>query len=166
MSEVPTITKIKVGRGVTREGRLWYYEMEATVPSPGDLEIVKANIEGTLTAWLSNVVAVAQPRPMSTQVEPLGEKGEAPTPKSEKTMEGVKGLFPNDLLEKLEFKETEEHIVIRPRRYLGSDSFAKIASIVRDAGGEYVNAGRGSHFRLPSARKAGERHESHQGAGV
>lgn len=64
-------------------------------------------------------------------------------------IEDARTLFPRDLEEMLEFEEKEEFIVIRPRRYLGSDNFAKIASIVRDAGGEYISAGKESHFRLP-----------------
>jgi hypothetical protein len=69
--------------------------------------------------------------------------------------EGLRGpgdirvLFPKDLEDMLIFEETEEYVVIKPRRYLGSENFAKIASIVRDAGGEYVSAGKDSHFRVP-----------------
>jgi hypothetical protein len=65
------------------------------------------------------------------------------------TIEDVRGQFPPDLEDMLEFEETEEYVKISPRRYLGTENFAKIASIVRDAGGEYVSAGRESHFRLP-----------------
>ena len=64
-------------------------------------------------------------------------------------LEDVRTLFPKDLEEILEFEEKEEFIVIRPRRYLGAENFAKIASIVRDAGGEYISAGKESHFRIP-----------------
>lgn len=67
-------------------------------------------------------------------------------------IEDAKTLFPRDLEEMLEFEEKEEFIVIRPRRYLGSENFAKIASIVRDAGGEYISAGKESHFRIPKER--------------
>jgi len=67
-------------------------------------------------------------------------------------IEDAKSLFPRDLEEMLEFEETEEFIVIRPRRYLGSENFAKIASVVRDAGGEYISAGKESHFRIPKER--------------
>jgi hypothetical protein len=63
-------------------------------------------------------------------------------------VEGVRALFPEDLERMLTFEETEDCIVIRPRRYLGSEIFAKVASIVRDEGGEYVSAGRESHFRV------------------
>ncbi len=49
----------------------------------------------------------------------------------------------------LMFEEMEEYIIIKPRQYLGSENFAKIASIVREEDGEYISAGRESHFRLP-----------------
>lgn len=73
-------------------------------------------------------------------------------PRRVEVIEDVKTLFPKDLEEMLEFEETEEFIVIRPRRYLGSENFAKIASVVRDAGGEYISAGKESHFRIPKER--------------
>jgi len=48
----------------------------------------------------------------------------------------------------LHFEEEAEYIIIKPRRFLGSENFAKIASIVRGAGGEYISAGKESHFRV------------------
>jgi hypothetical protein len=48
------------------------------------------------------------------------------------------------------FEETETYIIIKPRQYLGSENFARIASIIRGIGGEYVSAGRDSHFRIPN----------------
>ncbi len=75
----------------------------------------------------------------------------APSRRTE-AIEDVRVLFPKDLEELLEFEEREEYIVIRPRRYLGSENFAKIASTVRGAGGEYVSAGKESHFRIPKGR--------------
>ena len=64
-------------------------------------------------------------------------------------IEDVRLLFPKDLEDMLSFEETGEYIVIKPRRYLGSENFAKIASIIRDSGGEYISAGKESHFRVP-----------------
>jgi hypothetical protein len=58
-------------------------------------------------------------------------------------------MFPDDLESLLSFEEKEEYIVIKPRQFLGSDNFSKIASIVRGVGGEYVSAGKASHFRVP-----------------
>ncbi len=65
-----------------------------------------------------------------------------------RTVENVQALFPKDLEEMLTFEETGNYIVIKPRQYLGSENFAKIASIIREAGGEYISAGKESHFRV------------------
>jgi len=86
---------------------------------------------------------------VSTALKAMGGPAAAALPERMGTMEDVRGLFPPDLEDMLEFEETEEYVKIRPRRYLGTENFAKIASIVREAGGEYVSAGRESHFRLP-----------------
>ena len=61
----------------------------------------------------------------------------------------VKQAFSSELADVLLFGENEKFIIVKPRRFLGSDNFAKIASIVRDLGGEYVSAGRNSHFNVP-----------------
>jgi len=66
-----------------------------------------------------------------------------------RTIEDVRVLFTSDLEEMLTFEESGNYIVIRPRRFLGSDNFAKIASIVRSVGGEYISAGKQSHFKVP-----------------
>ncbi len=66
-----------------------------------------------------------------------------------RTIDDVQRVFPQDLAGMLYFEENEEYVLIRPRQYLGSDNFAKIASIVRDQlGGEYISAGKESHFRV------------------
>lgn len=66
-----------------------------------------------------------------------------------RTIEDVRTLFPEELENMLTFEDVGEYIVIKPRQYLGSENFAKIASIVRGEGGEYISAGKESHFRLP-----------------
>ena len=72
-----------------------------------------------------------------------------PSEVKKRSTDDMRTLFPKDLEDMLLFEEKEEYIVIRPRQYLGSDNFAKIASIVRDQGGEYISAGKESHFRVP-----------------
>jgi len=73
------------------------------------------------------------------------------------SVESVRAWFPKDLEELLIFEEITvpdlgDFIAIRPRHYLPSEKFAKIASIVRDNGGEYLSLGKASHFR---AKKEG-----------
>lgn len=63
-------------------------------------------------------------------------------------IEKTKILFPQDLEDMLNFEESNSYIIIKPRQFLGTENFAKIASIVREAGGEYISAGKQSHFRI------------------
>ncbi len=66
------------------------------------------------------------------------------------TAEDVQRVFPEDLAGMLYFEVTEEYVLVKPRQYLGSDNFRRIAAIVRNQlNGEYVSAGRDSHFRIP-----------------
>lgn len=67
-------------------------------------------------------------------------------------VEKVEDLFSDDLRAKLTFEAQPDAFIIRPRRYLGSEVFSKVASIVKERGGEYVSRGKESHFRIP--RKA------------
>jgi hypothetical protein len=66
-----------------------------------------------------------------------------------KTIEDVRIAFPEDLERLLSFEEKLDYIMVKPRQFLGSENFAKIASAVRGMGGEYISAGKESHFRVP-----------------
>jgi hypothetical protein len=84
--------------------------------------------------------------------EASGAPPAAPVAVSEekkRAIEDIKVLFPESLGGMLIFEEVKDFIVIKPRQFLGSENFAKIAAIVRDAGGEYISAGKESHFRIP-----------------
>jgi hypothetical protein len=91
----------------------------------------------------------------SLAVSRLAPSTSAPTPttpvayENMQTVEDIKMMFPEDLEDLLGFEEKEDYIVVKPRQFLGSDNFAKIASIVRGVGGEYISAGKASHFRVP-----------------
>ncbi len=81
----------------------------------------------------------------------------APTPPpseaKRRSTDDVRTVFPKDLEDMLLFEEKEEYIIIKPRQYLGSENFAKIAAVVREQGGEYISAGKKSHFRVPREMK-------------
>jgi hypothetical protein len=124
------IEKLRIGKGRSQEsadGKSWeriYFEVEVGIEDMAELETVKANALGLLDGWLS------QPgKPAKPTVTP--------------------NIFPKDLAELLTFEYTHECTIIRPRQYLGHENFRKIVAIVRDHGGEYVSAGKNSHFRLP-----------------
>ena len=72
------------------------------------------------------------------------------TPEKAITIENIQDMFPPDLANLLYFEDAGEHIIVKPRQYLGSDNFRRVASIIRDRlSGEYISAGKDSHFRVP-----------------
>jgi hypothetical protein len=66
-----------------------------------------------------------------------------------KSIDDIRMVFPEDLESLLSFEEKSDYIMVKPRQFLGSENFAKIASTVRGMGGEYISAGKDSHFRVP-----------------
>jgi len=60
--------------------------------------------------------------------------------------------FPEHLREALLFEEKEDSVIIKAKRYLRSDLFAKVATIVKDLDGEWVMAGANSHFKIPKTK--------------
>ena len=66
-----------------------------------------------------------------------------------KSVDDVRLAFPEKVEALLSFQEKGDYIMVKPRRFLGSENFAKIASAVRGMGGEYISAGKDSHFRVP-----------------
>ena len=70
----------------------------------------------------------------------------------QKSVEDVRMSFPQELESLLNIEERNEYIIIKPRQFLGSENFAKIASAVRGMGGEYISAGKDSHFRVPKKK--------------
>ena len=76
-----------------------------------------------------------------------------PTPQvGGKSLEDIRMSFPEDLDSLLYFEEKPDYIMIKPKQFLGSENFAKIASAVRGMGGEYISAGKDSHFRVPKKK--------------
>jgi len=96
-------------------------------------------------------IAVSQlPQPLTVPPTPTPVLPKAP--ERMQAVEDIKMMFPEDLESLLSFEEKEDYIMIKPRQFLGSENFAKIASVVRGIGGDYVSAGKASHFRVPKKR--------------
>jgi hypothetical protein len=105
-----------------------------------DLRTVSASIKSMA------VSQITQPAPQA----PAAVSYEAPEKK--KSIEDVRMALPEDLEHLLSFEEKGDYIIVKPRQFLGSENFAKIASAVRGIGGEYISAGRDSHFRVPKKK--------------
>jgi hypothetical protein len=96
-------------------------------------------------------IAVSQlPQPVT--IPPTPAPVLPKVPERVQAIEDIKMMFPEDLENLLSFEEKEDYIMIKPRQFLGSENFAKIASAVRGIGGEYISAGKASHFRVPRKR--------------
>lgn len=107
-----------------------------------DLRMVSTSLKSLAVSKLTQPAQPSAPAPMQ----------EAPKIERALEMGDVKMMFPEDLEGLLNFEEKEEYIVIKPRQFLGSENFAKIAQIVRGAGGDYISAGKESHFRVPKKK--------------
>jgi hypothetical protein len=70
----------------------------------------------------------------------------------ERSIDDIRMSFPEELEARLGFDEKGEFVEIKPKMFLGSENFAKIASAVRGMGGEYISAGKDSHFRVPKKK--------------
>lgn len=108
------------------------------------LLVVLREISEDLADISKHLKATGAPTPAAATAAPA-----TPTPTVRmRSISDVRAIFPKELENMLTFEETGKYIVIKPRQYLGSENFAKIASLVRSAGGEYISAGKESHFRV------------------
>ena len=74
--------------------------------------------------------------------------GGAPKQKPKMSAESVSAAFPEDLRGVLSVTEEAESILVKPKAFLGSETFRRAADVVKGLGGEYVSAGKNSHFRI------------------
>ncbi len=98
-----------------------------------------------VSASLKSLAVTRITQPLAAPPPPALPK----TPERKKEVEDIKMMFAEDLESLLNFEEKDDCVIIKPRQFLGSENFAKIASTVRGMGGEYVSAGKASHFRVP-----------------
>ena len=86
-------------------------------------------------------------QPTATQPPTPAEAGA-----KQRSLDEMRMSFPEELESRLSFEEKGDYIIIKPKQFLGSENFAKIASAVRGMGGEYISAGKDSHFRVPKKK--------------
>ena len=105
-------------------------------------------------------LAVGQITQPQTHTAPPTAVPQAPTPQVApprepsklRTVDDIRMSFPEELEARLSFEDKGEFIIIKPKQFLGSENFAKIASAARGMGGEYISAGKDSHFRVPKKK--------------
>ena len=65
----------------------------------------------------------------------------------------VRNGFPDDLQKLLDFFEEGDYVIARPKHYLDTE-FSAVATIVEELGGDYISAGKESHFKIPKPKNA------------
>jgi len=95
---------------------------------------------------------ITQPPPAQPQPAPTPATTAPHEPSKMRTVDDMRMSFPEELETRLDFEDKGEFIMIKPKGFLGSENFAKIASAVRGMGGEYISAGKDSHFRVPKKK--------------
>ncbi len=91
-------------------------------------------------------------QPGATQAPTPPEVGAKQSGAKQRSLDDIRMSFPEELEARLSFEEKGDYIIIKPKQFLGSENFAKIASAVRGMGGEYISAGKDSHFRVPNKK--------------
>ena len=123
-------------------------KLERLVERVDELLSVLANISEDLRSVSASMKSVA----VSQIIQPASQTPAISSHEiheKKKSIEDVRVAFPEDLETLLGFQEEGDYILVKPRLFLGSENFAKIASVVRGMGGEYISAGKNSHFRVP-----------------
>jgi hypothetical protein len=126
-----------------------------------DLKTVSASVKSLAVSQITSKPAAAPapkasspaPRPSAPASTPrpaaqTPPPATAPEAAKSQNMEDIHMMFPENLDTMLAFEDKGEYVMIKPKGFLGSENFAKIASTVRGIGGEYISAGRDSHFRV------------------
>jgi hypothetical protein len=137
------VKELRVRKGFIRKGIRVEYTVTADVDDEQDLFAAKERLEGIVDGWISS-----QPE-FKAAIQTVKPQ---PTKKMETTVEEVKKKFPENLQGLLKFTDSTDFVIIEPRQFLGAENFAEIARIVREAGGDYVSAGKESHFRVPKVK--------------
>ena len=111
-----------------------------------ELLVVLNKVSEDLRTVSASIKAVAVPQVTQQASQALAQA--SPETPAKRQLDDVRTAFPEDLERMLIFEDKGEYIMIKPKQFLGSENFAKIASAVRGMGGEYISAGRDSHFRV------------------
>ncbi len=121
-----------------------------------ELRSVSASLKSLAVGQITQPPTVHAPTPAPTAPTPKSTPVPAAAPSTEgskqRSLDDIRMSFPEELESRLGFEEKGEYIIIKPKQFLGSENFAKIASTVRGMGGEYISAGKDSHFRVPKKK--------------
>ncbi|MCW4002608.1 MAG: hypothetical protein NWE95_01665 [Candidatus Bathyarchaeota archaeon] len=108
-----------------------------------DLRSVSASLKSLAVGQIAQPTPQTPATPTATTLAPSSKQ---------RSIDDIRMSFPEELETRLGFEDKGDYIIIKPKQFLGSENFAKIASAVRGMGGEYISAGKDSHFRVPKKK--------------
>lgn len=97
-----------------------------------------------------NLPPTAGTNPTAQSTEPL-RMPMPPTEQTPRVKEILVALEPVKDLLKIDTEGSAMFVMVKPAQFLGPENFAKVASIIRAIGGQYVSAGKNSHFEISKA---------------
>jgi uncharacterized coiled-coil protein SlyX len=136
-------------------------KLGALLQKVDELTATLTKVESELRSVSASLKSLAVSQITQPQANPTPPPAPKPTPAPAPTsatasklrsLDDIRMSFPEELEARLSFEEKGEYIIIKPKQFLGSENFAKIASAVRGMGGEYISAGKDSHFRVPKKK--------------
>ncbi|MDR0797619.1 MAG: hypothetical protein LBE70_02715 [Nitrososphaerota archaeon] len=130
-------------------------ELKAVSVSIKLFSVSQNQTQTTTTTALNTTTSITSPQLNATSIPSSAEVNSIITSQTEtrlRTIDDVRMSFPEDLEVKLVFEDNGNYISVKPKQFLGSDNFAKIASAIRGMSGEYISAGKDSHFRIPKKK--------------
>ncbi|MGE5188050.1 MAG: hypothetical protein ACM3JE_03380 [Betaproteobacteria bacterium] len=114
-----------------------------------ELRTVSASLKSLAVGQITSPPATVNPAVAKTAQAPQVAPTDSPKLRS---LDEIRMSFPEELETRLSFEDKADYIMIKPKQFLGSENFAKIASAVRGMGGEYISQGKDSHFRVPKKK--------------
>ena len=113
-----------------------------------ELRSISASMKSLAVGQITQPPTAPPHAPVPTPTAPPATPGVS----KQRSLDDVRMSFPEELEARLGFEEKGDYIIIKPKQFLGSENFAKIASAARGMGGEYISAGKDSHFRVPKKK--------------
>ncbi len=113
-----------------------------------DLRSLASSMKSLAVGQITQPVMQSQKTAVTAAVPSLASSSS----EKNRSVDDIRMSFPEELETRLGFEDKGDYIIIKPKQFLGSENFAKIASAVRGMGGEYISAGKDSHFRVPKKK--------------
>ena len=123
-------------------------DLKTVSASLKSLAVSQITAKPAVTSVPKSSASVTRPLASTPAPQPAAPATVAPAGAKAQNLEEIRIMFPQDLDSMLTFEDKGDYVMIKPKQFLGSENFAKIASTVRGIGGEYISAGRDSHFRV------------------